>query len=149
MKTEMYISIGILVLVAVFYPFLAYLHCPREQCSGSIKEMIMTKGLIHFTIIENAENIQSEGLAPKRRKAMFAREKNYVWMYINDADEFQAKLDIVHSKGDRKEYNAVVVFHGITESQVDRMKYRKKDMAIVYDGKFITDNISVYNLTNI
>lgn len=80
---------------------------------------------------------------------MFAREKNYVWMYINDAAEFQAKLDIVHSKGDRKEYNAVVVFQGITESQVDRMKYRKKDMAVVYDGKFITDNISVYDLTKI
>ena len=54
----------------------------------------------------------------------------------------------MHSKGNLKKYNAVVVFHGITKSQVNRMKYRKKDMAVIYDGKFITNNISVYILTN-
>ena len=145
---ELYILIGILAAFAVLYLILAYFHCPREQCLDDIKEIIMAKGLIHFTMVENAKRIQFEGLMPGKRKALFPQEKNFVWMYINDTDEFQAKLDIIHSKGDRKEYNAVVVFQGITESQVARMKYRKKDMAIIYDGKFITGNISIYTLPN-
>lgn len=143
---EIYISIGALGLIAVLYPILAYIHCPRESCSGEVKDLIMGKGLIHFTMIENAESIQREGLKPGKKKAMYPREKNFVWMYINEADEFQAKLDLIHRKGERKEYNAVVVFQGITESQVSRMKYRKKDMAVIYDGEFTTECISVYKL---
>lgn len=143
---EICISIGALVILAVFYPVFAYIHCPKEQCSGEVKDLIMSKGLTHFTTIENAERIQREGLKPGKKKAMYPREKNFVWMYINEADEFQAKLDLIHSKGERKEYNAVVVFQGITESQISRMKYRKKDMAVIYDGEFTTERISMYKL---
>lgn len=143
---DIYISIGTLVLIAVLYPILAYIHCPRESCSGEVKNLIMSKGLIHFTMIENAENIKREGLKPGNKKAMFAREKKYVWMYINEAAEFQSKLEIIHSKGERKKYNAVVVFQNITESQISRMKYRKKDMAVIYNGEFNTDKVSYYSL---
>ena len=143
---EIYIAGGVLVLVAVLYPILAYIHLPKERCSEDVKDLIMSKGLIHFTTIENADNIQREGLKPGKRKPMYSREKNFVWMYINEAGEFQSKLDLIHSKGYRKKYNAVVVFQNITESQIDRMKYRKKDMAVIYDGEFKTDMVSVYKI---
>jgi len=143
---EIYISIGTLGLLAILYPILAYIHCPKEPCSGEVKDLIMSKGLIHFTMIENAESIQQEGLKPGKKKAMYPSEKNFVWLYINEVDEFQSKLEIIHSKGERKKYNAVIVFQNITESQISRMKYRKKDMAVIYDGEFKTDKISVFRL---
>lgn len=55
-----------------------------------------------------------------------------VWLYINNTEEFQQKCDIVHTKGDRRAYNAVVTFKVIEEKQIKHMRYRKKDMAVVH-----------------
>ncbi|NLD48121.1 MAG: hypothetical protein GX660_13165 [Clostridiaceae bacterium] len=65
-------------------------------------------------------------MVPGKRKAMSIFEKDMVWLYINNAEEFQQKRAIVHSKGDRRAYDAVVVFKDIEEKQIKNMRYRKK-----------------------
>ena len=96
---------------------LEYMHIPRNRISNEVKKQILQNGLIHFTLLERAYETQKGGLAPGKRKAMNIFEKNMVWLYINNVEEFKLKSDIVHSKGDRRAYNAVVIFKDIEETR--------------------------------
>lgn len=121
-----------IVSIILFILILEYIHIPKHHISDDVKKEILHNGLMHFTLLERASEIQKDGLVPGKRKAMNIFEKNMVWLYINNAEEFQQKCDIVHSKGDRRTYNAVVIFKNIEEKQIKHMRYRKKDMAVVY-----------------
>lgn len=133
-----------ILAVVLVYSILAYIHYPKEKISDPIKNQILNNGLIHFTTNESAHSIQKEGLLPGKAKAMYLWEKNFVWMYINDNNSFQEKLDEIHKKGHRKKYDTVVIFSEIEEHQMEQMKFRKKDMAIVHCGVFKTEKISVF-----
>lgn len=135
---EHFVFAAIILVVA-----LAYIHYPNGKISDQIKSQILNNGLIHFTTDEFAYSIQKEGLIPGKAKAMYPREKNFVWMYINDSNSFQEKTDEIHKKGHRKKYDTVVTFLEIEEHQIEQMKYRKKDMAIIHRGVFKTVNVSV------
>ena len=125
---------------------LEYMHIPRYRIPDDVKNQILHNGLIHFTLLEQASGIQTDGLVPGKRKAMNIFEKNMVWLYINNAEEFQQKCAIVHSKGDRRAYNAVAVFKDIEENQIKQMRYRKKDMAVVHKGKLNISNVIIEKL---
>ena len=47
-----------------------------------------------------------------------------VWMYINNATEYKNQYEIVHSKGDRKRYDAVVLFQNVKEEQLEKLKLK-------------------------
>ncbi|MDF2986096.1 MAG: hypothetical protein K0R50_1606 [Eubacterium sp.] len=144
---EEYIFWGIFIIsIILFRLILECIHIPRYRISDDVKNQILNNGLIHFTLWERASEIQKDGLVPGKRKAMNIFEKNMVWLYINNAEEFQQKCDIVHSKGDRRTYNAVVIFKNIEEKQIKHMRYRKKDMAVVYRGILSTSNVIIENL---
>lgn len=84
-------------------------HLPKQKINPKVKALIVESGLMHFTKWENAIQIQRAVLIPNKRKAMSSRfEKDLVWLYINNPEEFQSRRDIVLSKGNRKEYDAVV-----------------------------------------
>lgn len=139
-----YMTISILIIIAMcVILFLTITHIPKMCLTAEIKRQILDNGLIHFTMWENAEKIQQEGLIPDKQKAMNRFEKNMVWMYINNAVEFQNKYKIVHSKGNRKGYDAVVLFQNVKKEQLENMRYRKSDMAIVFKGTFATESISI------
>lgn len=106
--------------------------------------VILYKKLIE--LLERASGIQKDGLVLGKRKAMNIFEKNMVWLYINNAEEFQQKCAIVHSKRDRRAYNAVVVFRDIEGNQIKHMRYRKKDMAVVHKGILNTSNVIIKKL---
>jgi hypothetical protein len=134
-----------IVSIILFMLILEYMHIPRHYISDDVKK-ILHNGLIHFTLLERAYEIQKEGLVHGKRKAMNIFEKNMVWLYINNAEEFQQKCDIVHSKGDRRAYNAVVIFKDIEEKKIKYMRYRKKDMAVVHKGILRTSNVIIEKL---
>lgn len=131
----------LIVSIILFMLILVYMHIPRYHIPDDVKNQILHNGLIHFTLLERASGIQKDGLVPGKRKAMNIFEKNMVWLYINNAEEFQQKRAIVHSKGDRRAYDAVVVFKDIEEKQIKNMRYRKKDMAVVHNGILNTSNV--------
>ncbi|MEA5084747.1 MAG: hypothetical protein VB018_11460 [Lachnospiraceae bacterium] len=144
---EEYILWGIFIIsIILFMLILEYIHIPRYRISDDIKKQILNKGLIHFTLLEQASEIQKDGLVPGKRKAMNIFEKNMVWLYINNEEEFQQKCDIVHSKGDRRVYNAVVIFKDIEEKHIRHMRYRKTDMAVVHKGILNTSNVMIEKL---
>lgn len=136
----------LIVSIILFMLILVYMHIPRYRIPDDVKNQILHNGLIHFTLLERTSGIQKDGLVPGKRKAMSIFEKDMVWLYINNAEEFQHKCAIVHSKGDRRVYNAVVVFKNIEENQIKHMRYRKKDMAVVYKGIFKTSNVIIEKL---
>ena len=106
-----------IVSIILFMLILEYMHIPRYHISDDVKKQILHNGLMHFTFLKLAYEIQKDGLVPGKRKAMSIFEKNMVWLYINSAEEYQQKCDIVHSKVDRRAYNAVVIFRDIEEKQ--------------------------------
>lgn len=145
MEEHIFWSIFI-VSIILFILILEYIHIPKHHISDDVKKEILHNGLMHFTLLERAYEIQKDGLVPGKRKAMNIFEKNMVWLYINNAEEFQQKYDIVHSKGDRRAYNAVVIFKDIEEKQIRHMRYRKKDMAVVHKGILSASKVIIKNL---
>lgn len=143
------ISVCILPLTGILYLVLMIIHYPKRKLNNSIKKHILKNGLIHFTLWENAEKIQNEGLKPRQRKAMYPLEKDMVWLYINEENNVQTKCDIIHKKGMRKKYDAVVYFTDIDEYNLEKMKYRKSDMAIVHIGVFKPNNIVIQKLDDL
>lgn len=136
----------LIVSIFLFMLILEYMHIPRHHISDDVKKQILHNGLMHFTLLERSRDIQEEGLVPGKRKAMSIFEKNMVWLYINNAEKYQQKCVIVHSKGDRRVYNAVVIFKDIEEKQIKYMRYRKKDMAVVQKGILNTSNVIIEKL---
>jgi hypothetical protein len=104
---ELYIYVGAIPVLILIWLILMIKHYPKRKLTKNIKELILQNGLIHFTLWENAEKIQNEGLKPWQEKAMYFLEKDMVWLYMNNENDFQSKCDIVHKKGKRKEYDAV------------------------------------------
>lgn len=143
---EEYILGSIFIVSIILFMSLEYMHIPRHHISDDIKNQILHNGLIHFTLMERASEIQKDGLVPGKRKAMNIFEQNMVWLYINNAEELQQKCSIVHSKGDRCAYNAVVIFKDIDENQIKHMRYRKKDMAVVHKVILNTSNVIIEKL---
>ena len=73
-----YMIISILIIIAMcVILFLTIIHIPKMCLTAEIKRQILDNGLIHFTMWENAEKIQQEGLIPDKRKAMNMFEK--IW----------------------------------------------------------------------
>lgn len=52
---------------------------------------------------------------------------------------------IIHSKGERKNYNAYVIIKGLTEKQINQLRIRRKvDNAIIYPGSMKTEIIEAH-----
>lgn len=88
-----------------------------------------------------------QGLVPGMQKPMSPSEKDMVWFYIFYEGDFWHKLNIVRDKDGRNQYDTVILFQGITREQLERMNYRKKDMAVVYHGVFRSEIMESYDLT--
>lgn len=138
------LSIAVVVIVTVV--ILCYKHIPRHKITEELKCQIISNGLIHFTYYDNAIQIQKEGLVPRKKKAMYKCEKDMVWLYLNDEEQFCDQWEIIKGKGERKNYNAYVIVQNIEDNQIEQMHYRKSDMAIVHIGVLKTDNITVKKL---
>ena len=141
---EFLCALAIVIIVCML--ILRYKHIPRYRITEEIKCQILTKGLIHFTYYDNAVQIQKEGLVPQKKKAMFKCEKDMVWMYLNDEEQFMDKWKIIQGKGERKNYDAYVIVQSIDDKQIEQMRYRKSDMAIVHIGVLKTENITAKRL---
>lgn len=126
-----------------------YKHIPKTLIPDDMRKDILKNGLIHFTYLQNAIKIEKEGLHVNQKNAMFKEECNMVWMYIYDDNTFKEKLRIVHKKGKRKGYDAVVIFKKVTNKQINNMRIRTKgDQAIVHIGDFNTKDISIKKLSD-
>lgn len=113
----------VLVIVIMVYTLIfCYKHIPRYRITEEIKCQILNKGLIHFTHYDNAIHIQKEGLVPGKKRAMFKCEKEMVWMYLNDEEQFLNKWKIIQGKGERKKYDAYVIVHSIDDKQIEQMR---------------------------
>lgn len=67
-------------------------------------------------------------------------------MYLNDEEQFGDKWKIIQGKGERKNYDAYVIVQSINDKEIEQMRYRKSDMAIVHIGVLKTENITVKKL---
>lgn len=123
--------------------YLRWRHFPHNTISPEVAERIKQMGLIHFTTKNRAELILKEGLSHGRAKAIYSREKDFVWMYIYDTTEFALKRNIIHKKGWRRKCNEAIVFRNVTDSQLAAMQWRSHDEDIVFKGKFETDSMTV------
>ena len=137
----------IIVIIFISIYFVLFLrHYPRHKLSDEFIVQIKKFGLMHFTKKENIENILAHGLQAGKRDPMYYLEKDMVWMYIANPATFDAKLKEIHSKGDRKSYDAVVFIGGFSENQLSKMRYRKKPEAVVHIGTLKTENMMFKDL---
>ena len=114
---------------------------PKRQLPNDIKENIIENGLIHYTDKNNLNRIMSDGLQPNPKKSMRKCEQNMVWLYEYKADK-EYLLDKLNKirRGNRKNYNAAIIFSNFTETQLDNMKTKKNyDYVVAYLGTLKTE----------
>lgn len=117
-------------------------HTPKHALNEIQKEQIRKYGLVHFTYDYNLDSIMENGLIADSKKAMTKDEIGFVWLYINNPEEFIGKMELVHHKGDRKNYNAYVTFKELSSEQIDQLLIRSEvDNAVVYRGVLKTTNM--------
>lgn len=141
MTLYIFIVCILFILFISIYFVLFLRHYPRHKLCDEITVKIKMFGLIHFTRKENVESILANGLQVGKRKPLYYSEKDMVWMYIADPAIFDAKLKEIHSKGDRKSYDAVIFIDGFSENQLLKMRYRKKPEAVVHIGTLKTEKM--------
>lgn len=70
-------------------------------------------------------------------------EKNYTWYYIYEEQTYEKNKRIVHSKGERKSYDAYIIIKGLTYEQINKLRIRRKiDNAVIYPGTLKTETMS-------
>ena len=122
------------------------MHWPKYRLNRECIERIKQYGLIHFTKKENVPSILKEGLKPNLKKPMSFLEKDLVWMYIADPLSYEDCLREIHSKGDRSEYDTVILIQDISDENIEKMRWRKKPEAIVHIGAFKTTKMEARDI---
>lgn len=111
--------------------------------------MIKHNGLVHFTRYIFKESIEKNGILGNFEKYMLKKERGFSWYYIMDEETFYEKLDIVHSKGKRKEYDAFAIIKDLNDDQISKLRIRREtDYAIIFPDTLKTNNISVNRLSD-
>ena len=137
------IFVGFLLFAfAIYYVVVRAAHYPAHTLTDEKINLIRKYGVIHFTRRENVVDIMREGLRPNSAAALYRREKDMVWMYIADPKLFEQQRDAVHKKGSRSSYDAYIIIQGLTEEELKKMRYRKKDGAVVHFGRLKTCNMT-------
>lgn len=120
-------------------------HTPDKTLNDMEIKMIKSYGLIHFCTAESATNIIKEGAKGNLKKPMRKKERGFTWFYINDDSVFEEKVEEIHSKGVRKNYDSYVVFKDIEDDQIKKLRIRRRtDCAIIYPSDFSTTNMNRY-----
>ena len=72
-------------------------------------------------------------------------EKNYTWYYIYEEQTYEKNKRIVHSKGERKSYDAYIIIKGLTYEQINKLRIRRKiDNAVIYPGTLKTETMEAH-----
>lgn len=145
-KLFYYFIFPVLVIAIVGLIFKIYRHFPNKKINANIGKKIKENGLIHFTTLANAQEIQKSGLKPQN-KELFFLEKNMVWLYMYEAQNIDFYKNIVQNKGHRDIYDCYIHFEGITDEQISNMRYRKYDSAITYIGTFRTPRMQIISVS--
>ena len=127
-----------------FYKSMVY-HTPKEELNKLEIENIKSNGLIHFFNSENIDKILQEGVKGGMKPPMQKAEKNYTWYYIYDSTTYEKNKRIVHSKGERKSYDAYVIIKELKDEQMNRLRIRRKyDNAVIYPGTLKTETMDAH-----
>lgn len=123
-------------------------HTPKSLLSYQDKKDIIQYGLIHFTFSENKSDILKNGVLPGK-EALYRKEKNLCWFYINYPEDYKKNLRIVKSKGKRSTIDCCIVIKDFSEEQLNNMCIRKEnDNAVVHIGALKTSNMKGIMLKN-
>lgn len=127
-----------------FYKSMVY-HTPKEELNKLEIENIKSNGLIHFCNSENIDKILQEGVKGGLKPPMQKAEKNYTWYYIYDSTTYEKNKRIVHSKGERKSYDAYVIIKELKDEQMNKLRIRRKyDNAVIYPGTLKTETMDAH-----
>lgn len=101
--------------------------------------------MIHFCNSKNIDKILQEGVKGGLKPPMQKAEKNYTWYYIYDSTTYKKNKRIVHSKGERKSYDAYVIIKELTDEQMNKLRIRRKyDNAVIYPGTLKTETMDAH-----
>ncbi len=140
---QLFLSLMVVLIVVLI--IMGYRHLPKNTINSTIRKKIKENGLIHFTTLDNAQKIKKEGLKPQN-KELFFLEKNMVWLYMHEEEKIDSYKNIVQNKAGRDIYDCYIHFEGITDEQIDNMRYRKYDSAITHIGTFKTPSMPIIEL---
>lgn len=122
-------------------------HTPKEMLNEEEINRVMANGLVHFCEEDNVKNILKDGVVGNLRKPMKRKEIGYTWFYIFDESELCSKKKIIHSKGERKKYNAYIVIKNLSEEQILKLRIRRKiDCAVIFPDTLKTNEMTAHKL---
>ena len=123
-------------------------HTPRNKLTEEEIETVKKNGVIHFTYYDKAKSIEKTELRPNEKKALFKKERDLVWVFLNEEKNFERNLKTVHSKGDRSAYDAYVIIKNLSDEQIKSLKIRKEtDFAVSHKGSLKTNSMISYKIS--
>lgn len=131
-----YIALIIVAAALIVIAALQFKHLPKYHLSENQKKLIREYGVIHFTSHEHAMQICKEGLTPNPKKALNLFEREMVWLYSGDPDKYDKYLKELLTK--RPNSDTVVIIKGLTDEQIENMRFRTNPEAYVHIGKLKT-----------
>lgn len=137
-----FIFIAIIILAfAVILLTTNLMHEASDPLTQEMKDDIKKYGLAHYTRAENLNSILTEGIKPG--KPYTRRESGLVWTFIAYPDKELKHRKDIQGKGDRKNYDAVIIIKGITDEMLSKMTCRKEKEYVVYKGILKTNDMHV------
>ena len=112
-------------------------------------EKIRTQGVVHFGKSQHKESILSEGLLAKFSKALCPQEKDMIWLYLNEEKDMSKFWDIIKKKGERKNNDIIYYFQNVSDEQIEKMRMRPCDGAIVIVGDFSTTKMTARYISEV
>lgn len=134
---------GVLLMTCfIVYLGMTIWHDPRKQLSDEQKQRIKTKGIVHFTDRESAENIILDGLIKGNSSKMSRKEESHgpmIWFYsyggsqhLEDKHNILIKKEKARIKPDS--YDVCIHITGISDEDINKFYYGRSDEAYVYYG---------------
>lgn len=141
-------------IVKIIIDFIAYLygafyHTPKKKISLELAEKIRTQGVVHFGKSQHEESILSQGLLAKFSKALCPQEKDMIWLYLNEEKDMNKFWNIIKKKGERKHNDIIYYFQNVSDEQIEKMRMRSYDGAIVIVGDFSTSQMTTKYISEV
>lgn len=155
---DKYIEISIYAVICVSLIIVLYVlkrnHYPFTPLTENLKSEIKKYGLVHFTssyrkdIIEQSKNLKSgDSLSGKlKRSAMYRAEKGLIWFY-SGKNKFKDLGDKSQRILHKRECEFECRFTDISDEDLNRITYRKKDLAFVYRGTIDISRIKIERIS--
>lgn len=151
-EVSVYIMIGLSLIIYLLY--LKRKHYPFTPLTEDLKRELKKYGLVHYTssyrkeIIEQTKEMKAGDslLGELKRCPMYRAEKGLIWFY-SGKENFMDLNDKSQRILKKRKCEYACRFKDLSDDDLNRITYRKNDLAFVYKGTIDISRIKIERIS--